>query len=96
MSYSGENLNIKFVLSNIGSIIVFFSFFLLVPIVPALYYSEYAEAIDFAFSAAITFVIGFSLSKLPYDVEGISDREGFTVVALGWLLIVIFGTIPYR
>ncbi len=88
-------MKIKCILSNIGYIIIFFSFFLLIPIIPAIYYSEHSQIVNFLSTALISFLTGFGLSKIPFDAKTIKDREGFAIVAFGWLFIVVLGALPY-
>jgi trk system potassium uptake protein TrkH len=46
-------------------------------------------------AAILTIVCGALLTSLSPKNEQITYKEGFAVVSLGWLLVSIFGTLPY-
>lgn len=61
----------------------------------ALYYNE--SILPLAISAAITIVVGlptFLITK-NNDRKNVGKREGYLIVALTWVIISIFGTLPF-
>lgn len=72
------------------------SFTLAVPLTVAALYGESRVVGAFA----TTLFIGVAISStglflLRSDLAGISRREGFAVVALGWLMVCLLGSLPY-
>lgn len=82
------------VLHFIGVLLIFLGLFMLVPAAWALYYQE-AEIKYFILSAVITFVLGLLFRRFSDPSAGIQIREGFAIVGLGWVAIVLFGSLPY-
>ena len=61
----------------------------------SLYYQE--DALVFVYSSGITLLAGIScwlLGKKEKNKE-LKKRDGYLVVTLGWLLMSLFGTLPY-
>ncbi|GAB3034566.1 TrkH family potassium uptake protein [Natronobiforma cellulositropha] len=80
-------------LSLVGTILAFFSLAFVVPIVVALLYRE-ADLWIFVLTMVLTGSVGVGLRRLdPEPSPG--AREAFFVVALSWLLVAVFGAIPY-
>jgi trk system potassium uptake protein len=56
----------------------------------------YGEPVwPFVVSAAATLAFGLALERLTEGRQRIGPREGYVVVALIWLLIAVFGGLPY-
>jgi trk system potassium uptake protein len=65
-------------------------------LVPAAFAVGYGEPVwPFLVSGVITAAFGTGLERLTSGKEHIRGREGFLVVALLWLLIAVFGALPY-
>ena len=94
----------KVVLGTIGTILKFFSFAFLVPILPALYFWEDVQHIAFvevSFSAAVfglcaavTLLAGLLLETFG-SKKDFTDKEGFAIVSGGWLTIALFASLPF-
>ncbi len=85
-------LMIKFVL---GWILLFEAAFLLIPIGTAVFYAEQTSLIAFAITLAICAVVGGLLAiKKPKKTE-LSSRDGFVIVAFSWIVMSVFGSIPF-
>ena len=67
---------------------------LLVPGAVAAYYRETGGVIAFAVTSLITLGAGIILGKLSNEEEP-GLKEGFALVALGWLGAAFFGALPY-
>lgn len=85
-------VDVRSVVSLVGSLLRWFSLALLVPIVTALIYGE--TPVSFLITMGLTFGVGFVLEQCSEDPE-LGVREGFLVVALSWFSVAIFGAIPY-
>src|SRR5829696_5146286 len=56
----------------------------------------YAEAVwPFLVTGAVTFACGAGVEALTDGKEHVGPREGYLVVSLVWLLIAVFGALPY-
>jgi len=86
----------KLTLHVIGSFLKYFALVYIVPLVTALYYGEEKWHIYlYALLLAITLGIGLIL-EFRFKTDKVIDRaDGFTIVAFTWLLIPLFGTLPY-
>jgi trk system potassium uptake protein TrkH len=63
---------------------------------PAALAVGYGEAVwPFLLSAAATSGFGVALERVTDGRERVGSREGYLVVALLWLLVAVFGTLPY-
>jgi len=92
------------VIGTIGTIIKFFSFTFLIPIILALYFWEVeAElffiklpiiAVMFAFCFFATFSFGYLL-EIVGSKEDFTDKEGFAIVSGGWLVVALFASLPF-
>ncbi len=84
---------VRLTLHIIGSLLKFFALAYIVPLVIALHYGENWQI--FLYSLLITLTIGLLL-EFGFKTTKVIDRsDGFTIVAFTWLLIPLFGTIPY-
>ncbi len=85
-------MNFRVVLYVLGGVLRLLGIFMIIPLGVAYYYGE--NLTPFLISIAITMLAGLFL--LSYKTEGEWMRkEGFAIVALGWLSAAIFGAIPF-
>lgn len=60
------------------------------------YYNDSSDYLTFIHSGSITVIIGAMLWAYKFSTSTIvNKREGYLIVALGWLFMGIFGAIPY-
>ncbi|MCF6775326.1 TrkH family potassium uptake protein [Thiotrichales bacterium 19X7-9] len=79
----------------LGVLLMFYSLTLLSPIVVDYIYKE-NNARAFILGFAITFIVGLVLWLLTYkSKKELSPKDGFIVVFLIWLVLGLFGAIPY-
>jgi trk system potassium uptake protein TrkH len=77
----------------IGSFLKYFALAYIVPLVTALYYGE--DWRIFLYSLLITITIGLLL-EFGFRTNKVIERsDGFTIVSFTWLLIPLFGALPY-
>jgi trk system potassium uptake protein TrkH len=63
---------------------------------PAAIAAGYGEAVwPWLVSGAVTAAFGFGVERATVGKERIGAREGYLVVSLIWLLIAVFGALPY-
>lgn len=77
----------------LGSLLLFLSLYLLLPLGVAIGYGEH-DARAFAVSAALTAAAGFALRR-PGVAAELSHRDAFAIVTLGWLTVALFGALPF-
>ena len=97
-------MRLKVVAGTIGTILKFFSVAFLVPIIPSFYFIEAdLSAVPFYFPSSalvfilcflITLLVGIFLEKLG-STEDFTDKEGFAIVSLGWIVIAFFASLPF-
>ena len=80
-------------LNLVGAMLTYASAAFLFPLVLALAYSE--PPWPFLVGGAVTAACGLALARTTSGRERVTPREGFLVVALSWLLVPAFGSIPY-
>jgi len=85
-------VDIRTTLRTIGSIVRWFSLTLIVPVVVAAIYGESGS--PFWWTMLIGYVGGSALERLGPSRD-IGLREGFLVVALGWVAVAGVGGLPY-
>ncbi len=90
----------------ISKFIIYFGFFLLVPLVVFLFpydssptHPLYYQAIPFILASVITILIGKLLSRFFNSAddnrEDLSRKDGFLLASLVWLFAGLFGSLPY-
>lgn len=77
-----------------GSLLKLLAVVLLIPGGIAAYYGETRGVIAFALTSLLTLATGIVLGRLGSDEE-MGHKEGFALVALGWLGAAFFGSLPY-
>jgi trk system potassium uptake protein TrkH len=80
-------------LDLVGTLLAYLSPAFLLPALVALLYDE--SPWPFLVSGAITAGAGFALRTVTKGREEVRPREGFLVVAVIWLLVPLFGALPY-
>lgn len=85
-------MNFKVVLYALGGLLRLLGLFMLVPLGVAYYYGE--SLTPFLVSIFITTLTGFLLLSYKTEDEWMR-KEGFAIVALGWLAAALFGAIPF-
>lgn len=92
----GRLINFKVVLSVVGSL-VFISGLLMATSIPFSIYYKDGSLMAIVFASLITLASGFLLraGTQKHRNDEIKKREGFLIVALGWVFMALFGTLPY-
>ncbi len=88
-------MNVKMVLNTIGKILIALSFLMLLPTVVSCIYKE-SCVYSFIISIGISLVLGYALVTLvkPKTTD-MYAKEGFTIVAAGWILMSLIGALPF-
>ncbi|TXB65375.1 TrkH family potassium uptake protein [Vicingus serpentipes] len=89
-------INIKVIIHLVGSLVIICGALMALSIPFSIYYNE-GDLIPLILSSAITLISGLvlKLSTKSHSNDEIKKREGYLIVALGWISMTIFGSLPY-
>lgn len=87
-------MNFRMIAYILGWILVFESLFMAAPLITAVCYGE-TEFWHFLLSAGICLLIGWFMIRKKPERSQLYSREGNVIVALSWILLSIFGAIPF-
>lgn len=88
-------MNYRMVSTTVGKILIAEALLLLLPLSVAFYYGESGTPSAFVGTAALLLVFGFLLEIKRPRHRRIYAREGFMIVAISWILISLFGALPF-
>lgn len=88
-------MNYSMVLYILGFMLKFESAFLLLPSIVGLIYKEDTAALSYVLIAALCLVLGILLTRKKPTCPNLYTRDGFVSVALSWIVMSIFGAIPF-
>ncbi len=88
-------MNFKIVRYVLSWILKFESLFLLLPMVVGILYKETNDVIAYLISAALCALFGFVIIRKKPVPFRLYAREGFVSVALGWIVLSMFGALPF-
>ncbi len=87
-------MNYKMITYILGWLLTFEAIFMLVPVVTALCYGE-SQIWYFIGTAAFCAVAGRLLTLKKRKKTAMYSRDGFMVVAMSWIVMSVFGAIPF-
>ena len=87
-------MNFRMIAYILGWILVFESLFMAAPLITAVCFGE-TEFWHFLLSAGICLLIGWIMIRKKPERSQLYSREGNVIVALSWILLSIFGAIPF-
>lgn len=88
-------MNFKTVKYAIGWLLIFEAAFFLIPLVTALVYSEFSDALSFLYSALVALALGALLTVgRPFEKK-LGAKDGFVIVSLGWIVLSLIGALPF-
>lgn len=89
-------MNKKMIFSTLGQLTLSEGGMMLLPLIAALIYGEWHVALSFGISAGLAVLLGggmYLLCRTKNTV--IFAREGFVIVALGWIIMSAVGAVPF-
>lgn len=86
-------MNYRMVWQVLGRVLCIEAGLLLLPLVTALCYGE--SPLPFLISAAATGLVGLVLWRVRAKSTSITEREGFLIVGLSWVIMALFGAMPF-
>ena len=87
-------MNYSIVLYILGCVLKFESSFLVLPALVGLIYREHAS-VSYLAVAVLCLILGVLLTHKKPRSTNLYTREGFVAVALSWIIMSIFGAIPF-
>lgn len=87
-------MNYRMIGKSIGNLLLVEAACMLPSLLISLIYPE-SDATAFVMAIALTTAAGFLLSRLKSNTGGLYARDGFAIVALGWILLSAFGALPF-
>ena len=88
-------MNFGMILYTLGWILMFEAAFLIVPCITALAYGELSALMAFLTGVGICLLAGFLMSVKKPKSKALRSRDGFVIVASSWILLSLFGAIPF-
>ncbi len=89
-------MNRRMVIFTVGKILMIEAILMLLPLAVSLIYSEIPALISFAISIGATLLFSLLLMFIGKTKDSvIFAKEGFVTVALSWLLMSVFGALPF-
>ncbi|TGC07029.1 TrkH family potassium uptake protein [Methanolobus halotolerans] len=86
-------MNYAIILNVLGKLLQFLALLMAIPLLVAVYYGD--PLLPFAVTLVVAGFLGIMLSR-HYGAGGDwKAREGFAIVAFGWLTAAVFGSIPF-
>jgi trk system potassium uptake protein TrkH len=87
-------MNFKLVLRSLGVLLICEAFAVAIPIIVAAVYRE--QSIEaFIYTFFLLLAAGLSLLLIKPENKNFYSRDGFAIVAFGWILISFFGSLPF-
>ncbi len=87
-------MNYKVVFSILGKTLLIEAGLMLIPLIVGIGYQE-NNYLAFLIPILSLFIIGLPLSRLKSKDNTLYAKEGFVIVALSWILLSLFGAIPF-
>ncbi len=87
-------MNYRIVIRTMGFILLFEALFFLVPAITAVVYWE-KEFFDILLSMILCVLFGGMCVMIKVKKSAIYAREGFVIVALAWVVMSLFGALPF-
>ncbi len=89
-------MNYRMISYTLGYLLIFEAGFMLVPLITAAVYAEGKAALCFGISIVICCLVGCFLAFLRRPLhKRLYSREGYIIVALSWILLSLFGALPF-
>lgn len=87
-------MNYKLIFKTLGKLLLIEAFLLIIPLITSFVYKE-GIYLAYLIPICIMFAISFSLSRLSCPIYKFYQKEGFFTVGLAWLVLSLFGSLPF-
>lgn len=88
-------MNYKVIFHTLGWVLNIEAMAMVLPLICSLCYGEWDMAKIFLICIALCLAIGIVLAKRPLTKKTMYAKEGFICVALSWIVLSIFGSLPF-
>ncbi|MBE5756921.1 MAG: TrkH family potassium uptake protein [Clostridiales bacterium] len=88
-------MNVRRILKVLGYVLIAEAVFMLFPLIVSLIYEEFFNLKAFGITISILAVLGIILVNIPVKRKNFFLKEGLAVAGLSWIVISIFGAIPF-
>lgn len=85
----------KVIFKQIASLQILLGFVIMVPAIVAFIYEEWYAMEGFLLSGSIISVFGYIIYRILENMQEPEFKHSLVIAALGWLMIIIVGAIPY-
>jgi trk system potassium uptake protein TrkH len=87
-------MNYRIVSKIIGVLLMLEALMMVPSLIISIIYKEH-DSVVFAMIIPLIALVGFLLSKIQCETKLIKVREGFAIVAFGWVVFSLFGSLPF-
>ncbi|MBU3142932.1 TrkH family potassium uptake protein [Clostridium sp. CF012] len=87
-------MNFRMVLKNLGIVLVCEGIAMFPSLIVALIYGEHSVW-SFLYTMLLLFIIGIPAGFIKPKHAGLYVKDGFAIVAIGWILVSFFGAFPF-
>ena len=87
-------MNVRMILKTLGYLLMVESACMLPPMVVSIIHKQ-SDTMSFLITIIILAVLGLLMSRIPIKNKNFYTRDGFAIVSLGWILVSIFGALPF-
>lgn len=88
-------MNYRMIKYTLGWLLLFEAAFFALPMITALIYGEWTTLLAFLISGLICIALGIFCKFKKPEKTNIYAREGFVIVSLSWILLSVFGALPF-
>ncbi len=85
----------KTFIKQVASLQIILGFVMLVPAIFAVIYQEWYSLAGFLIAGIFTALLGYLVYRLFEKTEEPKEKHSLAIAAIGWLMIMVFGAIPY-
>jgi len=85
----------KTFIKQVASLQIILGLVMLVPAIFAIIYQEWYSLAGFLIAGTFTALLGYFVYRLFEKTEEPKEKHSLAIAAIGWLMIMIFGAIPY-
>ena len=85
----------KTFIKQVASLQIILGLVMLVPAIFAIIYQEWYSLVGFLIAGTFTALLGYFVYRLFEKTEEPKEKHSLAIAAIGWLMIMIFGAIPY-
>ena len=79
----------------IGAVVAATGVAMLSAVLVALIYGDLGDAVAITAAAGVTVAVGAGAWRYFEAPDRLTAREGFAIVGLSWIVMTVFGTLPY-